>query len=243
MKLQTAAAIGLLLISATASADTTAVYDLAPKNAKEIARAIQAVLNAQCVSGPTDNPAVNQTMCHAELLPTGQLLVAAPAASQSQVSTVLKAIAARNASPTPRVTLQYWVIYGAPGKADADPALRPLAPVLQQLERAHGQLSFSLEDTTSITAQSGTSASAVGGSLQINQRADASGDGVDVAAQISFARRPFPAHAVTGGSVKQSLNVRVTIKRGEFVVLGERTAGEPDEHGMLFYVVHWPQGQ
>ena len=230
MKLQALAAIGLLVVSASASADT-ALYDLDAKNAKEIARAIGNVLEKQCVTVLQNGNAFNG--CHVELLPTGQLLVEAPPASQSQVGAVLKAIAVRNASPTPRVTLQYWVIYGAPGKAvDTDPALRPLAPVLQQLERAHGELGFSLQDTTSITAQSATSASAVGGPLQISQRVAASGDTVDVMAQISFKRQP----------VSQSLDVSVTIKRGEFVVLGERTAG-PDEHGMLFYVVHWPQGQ
>ena len=241
MRLQTVAAICVSLICAKAYADT-AVYDLDTKNAKEIADAIGRALEKQCVSVLQNGNALNA--CHVELLPTGQLLVAAPAASQSEVSAVLKAIAARDAGPTPRVTLQYWVIYGTPGKPDAaDSALRPLGPVLQQLERVHGQLRFSVEDTASITAQAGTSASAVGGALQISQRVGANGDNVDVTAQISFARRPAATHAVTGLDVRQNLDVSVTIKRGEFVVLGERTAGESNEHGMLFYIVHWPQGQ
>jgi hypothetical protein len=244
MKLYALVPIGLSLLAATASADT-AVYDLDAKNAKEVSEAIGRVLTAQCASGPKDTVS-NQAMCRAELLPTGQLLVEAPAASQAQVAAVLKTIAARNAGATPRVTLQYWVLYGEPGKPDAaDASLKPLNPVLQQLERVHGELGFSVQDTASITTQSGTSAIAGGGPLQINQRVHASGDAVDLAAQISFTRAPL----------SQSLNVTVTIKRGEFLVLGERTASEPgkpdkaeqsdksEKLGTLFYVVHWPQGQ
>jgi hypothetical protein len=61
----------------------------------------------------------------------------------------------------------------------------------------------------------------------------ANGDGIDLSAQISFARQP----------VSQNLDVTITIKRGEYVVLGERTAAA-DKTGLLaFFVVHWPQGQ
>jgi hypothetical protein len=232
----------VLLLTATSAFADTAVYDLNSSNAKEIAEAIGRVLSAQCASGPKDTVS-NTSRCRAELLPTGQLLVEAPPDSQSQIGAVLKAIAAKNASPTSRVTLQYWVIWGEPGKPDAaGPALKPLDAVLKQLERAHGELGFSLQDTTSITAQSGTSAATRGGAFQINQTVRATGDGVDLSAQLSFARAP----------VVQNLNVRVTIKRGEFVVLGERTTtGEPgrnepdrpERSGMLFFVVHWPQDQ
>jgi len=245
MKLRTLAPLGLLLLAAAAFADT-AVYDLDAKNAKEIADAIRSVVEAQCVTGPAPNPVTNSSMCRVERLPTGQLLIEAPAASQAQVAAVLKAIAARNAGPTPRVTLQYWVIYGVLGKPDtADALLKPLSAVLQQLERVHGDLGFSVQDSSTITTQSGASGSAHGGSLNIDQTLRASGDNLDLIAHVTFARRP----------VMQDLNVSVTIKRGEFVVLAERMADEPgkdtgkdeptkpEKAGMLFFVVHWPQGQ
>jgi hypothetical protein len=238
--------MGLLLLAATALADT-AVYDLDAKNAKEIADALGHVLTAQCTSGPKDT-VTNQSMCKVELLSTGQLLVEAPSASQAQVAAVLKAITARSAAPTPRVTLQYWVIYGAPGKpAAADASLKPLAAVVQQLERAHGDLGFSLLDTTSLMTQSGSSSGAHGGSLNVDQSVRASGDDLDLSARLEFAPKPLLP------DLNVNLSVRVTIKRGEFVVLGERTAvevhsGEQDKglptdirqkSGMLFFVVHW----
>jgi hypothetical protein len=246
MKLQTLAPLGLLLLAATASADT-AVYDLDAKNAKEIAEAIRHVINAQCIaSGPSPVPVTNESMCHAELLPTGQLLVEAPAASQSQIAAVLKAIAARNVAPAPRVTLQYWVLYGAPGKPDAvDASLKPLNAVLQELKRAHGDLGFSVLDNVSITTQSGASGGSRGGSLNVNETLRASGDDLDLSASLQFAPRPL------FGDLNVNLSVSVTIKRGEFVVLGERTAVEVQgelgkeqldirqKPGMLFFVVHW----
>jgi hypothetical protein len=241
MKLHTLAPLGLLLIAATASADT-AVYDLDASNAKAIAEALRHVLTAQCTSGPKDTP-TNQAMCEVELLPTGQLLVEAPAASQAQVAAVLKAIAARTAKPAPRATLQYWVLYGEPGKPDAtDGSLKPINAVLQQLKRAHGELGFSVLDTVSMTSQFGGVSK--GGPLTVNETLRTSGDDLDLLASLAFAPRPLIS------DLNVSLNVSVTIKRGEFVVLGERTAVEVradkdqpvdvrQKPGMLFFAVHW----
>ena len=185
-------------------------------------------------------------MCQVELLPTGQLLVEAPAASQAQVAAVLKAIAARTAKPVPQVTLQYWVLYGEPGKPDAtDSSLKQVNAVVQQLKRAHGELGFSVQDTVSITTRSGASGNSKGGPLTVAESLRTSGDDLDLNASLAFAPRPLMS------DLNVSLVVSVTIKRGEFVVLGERTAvevhaGDKDQPvdvrqkpGMLFFVVHW----
>ena len=253
MNLRNIAPLGLLLGVASAAADVV-VYDLDAKNAREITEALQSTLGAQCQQG--GNNGTNPFACHAELLPTGQLLVTAPDTTQAEIAAVLKAIAARNAPPAPRVTLQYWVLYAESGKPDApDAALKQLAPVLQQLERTRGDLGFSVLDSTSLTTQSGTTANSRGGALQItNQRVRANGDTVNAAIQLSFSPLPAGASAAAGADnaaeavaaaavVAQALTVDVTIRRGEYLVLGERTAGEPDKSGRLFYVVHWPQGQ
>jgi hypothetical protein len=243
MKLHTLAPLALLLLAATASADT-AVYDLDANNAKEIADALGHVLAAQCSSGPQDS-LTNMRRCEVVLLPTGQLLVEAPAASQAQVATVLKAIAARSASPTPRITLQYWVIYGEPGRPNAaDASLKPLSAALQQVERVHGDLAFSVQDTATITGQAGTSAGVKGGMLEISENLRPRGDGLDLMANISFRQPPIP----NSSGPPQSLSVSVTIKPGEFLVLGEQTTRRPiadqaDAKGTLFYIVHWPQGR
>jgi hypothetical protein len=246
MKLQTLAPLAFLLVVATASADT-AVYDLDAKNAKEIADALSRVLDGQCKVVPNNVASTAPGMCRVELLPTGQLLVGAPATLQTQVGAVIKAIAARDAAPSPRVAVQYWVIYGAPGKGGTDAALKPLDAVVQQLARAHPDLGFSLLDTTSLMTQSGSSGGARGGTLNVDQTPRASGDDLDLAARIEYAPKPIVP------DLNVSLSVRVNIKKGEFVVLGERTAVEihsgeqgkdlpldiRQKPGMLFFVVHW----
>jgi hypothetical protein len=233
MKLRTFAAIGLFLAAATAAADTV-VYDLDAKNAKEITQALQSVLEAQCqqVGAGANGIAF---ACHVELLPTGQLLVAAPDSAQAQVAAVLKAIAARNTAPTPRVTLQYWVISGTQGKPDAaDAALRPLSSVLQQIEKLHGELGFAVEDSATLVSQSGAVALSRGGPLDVTQNVRVNGNTLAGGFRISFQRPP---------AISQNLSVDVDMKRGEYLVLGERTFREDEKSGLLFYIVHWPEGQ
>jgi hypothetical protein len=246
MTLRTLIPIGVLAVATTAAADT-AVYDLDAKNAREIAQALQGVLAAQCQQPGSGNG--NAGACHLELLPTGQLLVAAPDGAQAQVAAVLKAIAARNAAPTPRVTLQYWVISGAPGKPDAsDPALKPLNAVLQQLEKLHGELGFKVEDSVMLTTQSGTSASNGGGSFEVRENVRAAGDSVTADVRLKFTRMaPAPQQNQGAPYVfvpsQSELSVSTAIKRGEYLVLGEGKLDTADRPGTLFYVVHWPEGQ
>jgi hypothetical protein len=232
MKLRTLAPIGLSLLASAAFADT-AVYDLGPTNADETAAAINNALHAKCGSPAGDSGAVF-SRCRADLLSTGQLLVEAPADSQAQIAEVLKAIAARDASATPRVTLQYWVLSGMPGKPDsADAALRPLSPVLQQLERLHGELGFAIEDSVTLTTQSGTVGFSRGGPFDVTQNVRVNGDDLSGGLNIGFQRPP----------TSQKLSLEVGMKRGEYLVLGERTFHEEEKSGLLFYVVHWLEAQ
>jgi hypothetical protein len=238
MKLRALALLGIV-VTASASADT-AVYDLGTNNAKETAEAINNALHAQCgIPTGSENVAI-MSKCRADLLPTGQLLVEAPAASQAKIAEVLKAIAARDAAPTPRVTLQSWVLSGMAGRPDSvDPALRPLSAVLQQLERLHGELGFAIEDSATLVSQSGTVGLSGGGPFSVTQNVRANGNDLSGGLRISFQRPP----------TAQNLSLEVSMKRGEYLVLGERTFSVEDEtavsktrRGTLFYIVHWPEG-
>ncbi|HEX5047777.1 MAG TPA: hypothetical protein VFX89_11705 [Gammaproteobacteria bacterium] len=247
MKLKTLALFGIAVAS-TAAAEP-AVYDLGPSNARETAEAINRAVQALCSrpGGETNGVAGS---CRAELLATGQLLVEAPAPAQAKIAEVLKAIAARGAAPTPRITLQYWVISGAPGKPDAsDPALKPLNAVLQQLEKLHGELGFKVEDSLTLTTQSGTNASNNGRSFEVSESVRAAGDTVDADIRLKFTRM-MPTALPQGGPTsvfvpsQSELSVSTAIRRGEYLVLGEgKFFNTPDQSGTLFYVVHWPEGQ
>jgi hypothetical protein len=243
MKLCTLTLFGIAF-AGSAAADT-AVYDLGPNNAKETAESINNALHAQCGQPNGTTGAVIST-CRADLLPTGQLLVEAPANSQAKIAEVLKAIAARGAAPTPRITLQYWVISGAPGKPDAaDAALKPLNPVLQQLEKLHGELGFKVEDSAMLTTQSGTRGQNGGGAFEVIENVRANGDSVNADIRLKFTRFPTapPAQGVPFAPLQSELSMSTVIRRGEYLVLGESKFNTPGESGTLFYVMHWPEGQ
>jgi len=226
MLLRTLASAGLLLAATAARADLQ-TYDVDIQIAQEVVGALNNALAQQCGILLVEQQRVAN--CSAQLLPSGQLLVQAPAPSQQQVAAVLKAVAAHRAAPAPRLTLRYWVVVGAPGAADNERLpLAPLKPVLQQLERTHGDLGFKIEGTVSVTSESGTKAEANGGPLGVSQRARAVGDN-SLSADVELF---LPA-------ATQQLRVTVTITRGEYVVLGEQSNAEGA--GSTFYIVNWPE--
>src|ERR1044072_4087428 len=109
MKLKTLALFGIA-VAPPAAADP-AVSPLGASNPQETAQAINNAVKALC-SRPGET-AGNANSCSAQLLPTGQLLVEAPTASQAKIAEGLKAIAAGGAAPTPRGPPHSWGVSGA----------------------------------------------------------------------------------------------------------------------------------
>ena len=245
MKLYTLVPLGLLLIAATASADT-AVYDLDAKNAKEIADAINDTLALQCRFAQNG---AEFSSCGAELLSTGQLLVEAPAASQAQVAAALKAIAARNSGPAPRITLQYsghiWGAREARRGRPCSKAAQRRSSTARTCARRIGLLGARYRECHG----------AVRDERELCRRA--ARDKPDRARDRRHRRSQRLSSSFHRPPASQTLKVSVTIKRGEFLVLAERTTEEPGKDtadkpekpekpgrsGTLFYVVHWPPGQ
>jgi hypothetical protein len=228
MKLSELCSIGLLLAASSAANAEIRTYDLPSGNTNEVANALNAVLHSHC--------ATLNVQCEARMLPTGQVLIEAPAATHEQIAEVLKAIAGRGAGPTPRVTLRYWVVSGVRGKPDASAAdLKQLGPVLAQLERVHGELGFAIEDSLTLSTESGSNAEMEGGQLTVNEQIRSAGRTLNANIDLRFAKPP----------VAQDLRVAVTIESGQFLVLGERAYRGSDDSGTplgtLFYIVHWPK--
>jgi hypothetical protein len=143
------------------------------------------------------------------------------------VETVLKAVAAHRAGPAPRVTLRYWAILGGPGADNGSLVRGPLGPVLQQLKRVHGDLAFKVAGAVALTSESGLPAKADGGPLGVSQYARVAGDSLSAQMDLEF-KEPY-----------QQLHVSVTIKRGDYVVLGEESTA--DGTSTIFYVVNWSE--
>ena len=245
MTLRTLLLTGMALLAAAAAQAETRLYSVDATNAKEIADALAGVVRAQEACPPQLNAqgGVVQIRCHVELLPTGQIIVEAPGSVHAQIAAVLKAIDARDAEPTPRITLRYWVIAGFEGRAPTPPP-SGLAPVITQLQRLHGNLSFALEESATLTTESGSNAFSSEGELEVQNTVAVNGDSVRAEIHLEFNQRPGAGCAQAGCQpFRQELGLTTTIRRGEYLVFGERAFDTPDGRGTMFYVVNWPEAQ
>ena len=243
-RLRLLAAALLLLLAGIARADLR-TFAVAPEYQEEIFSALNNILNSSApgvVSGTSYG--------RVQLLPSGQILVNAEPATLQQVEQVLNAIRAQSASAAPRVALRYWGVLGVRAKAVADAVGAPppaaLDDVLSELRRIHGDVTFRVIGSALVTTNSGQRGEIEGATLSVEQTAHVQGDTLN--AQISMELigiAPPPIGVFNGGE----LDLRATLRRGEFVVLGESYfqsgAIEPGPgpviDGPVFYIVHWEQ--
>lgn len=239
-RLRLPAAALAVLLATTAWADLR-TYDVAPQHRDEIYNALRRILEPQ--GQPTNG--------RVELLPSGQILVNASAETLEQVAQVLQAIGSRSASAAPRVLLRYWGVLGTrPGDAAANavgsapPAA--LTDVLGELSRLHGELAFRVIGAAAVATNSGQRGEIEGATLSVEQTAHVQGDSLN--AQISLQLMgiaPPPIGVFNGGEI----DLRATLRRGEFVVLGEsyfqsgaiEPGPDPVIQGPVFYIVHWQE--
>jgi hypothetical protein len=232
-------AIGLLLlISSNAWADLR-TYDVDVQHQQEVYQALRNVL--------VDNPAFagpGIAMGRVHLLPSGQILVDAAPETLEQVEEVLRAIRERPAPPAPRVSLRYWAVLGTPPGTTmtATPgSTRPpsgLQEVLTELKQFHGELQFLVIGTAAAVTQSGQPGGVEGMPLAVEQMAYVQGQTLNANLRIVLQQQ-------LSGGVRElgELEVRTTLQRGEFVVLGESTQQGNGYDGTLFYIVHWPENE
>jgi hypothetical protein len=229
-----------LLISGNAHADLQ-TYDVDPQYQQEIYEALRRILEPQ--GQPTQG--------RVQLLPTGQILVNASVETLSQVEQVLQAIRTRSTPAAPRVALRYWGVLGTrrgDAAANAVGSTPPAAldDILGELRRLHGELTFRVIGAAAVVTSSGQQGVLEGATLSVEQTAHVQGDtlNADISMQL-IGIAPPPIGVFNGGE----LDLRATLKRGEFVVLGEsyfqRGAIEPGPdpiiQGPVFYIVHWEE--
>lgn len=227
------AAIGLcLLFTSTAWAELK-TYDVDPQYRQEVYASLLRILDP---AGPGIN---GGSYGRVQLLPSGQLLVNAPPATLQQVEMVLQAIRNRPAPAAPRVELRYWAVLGS--RVTTNPPGTPppsaLNDVLAEMKRSQGDLTFRVLGSAAVTSESGQTGEVDGMTLEVEQTAYVQGDNLNATIAMSLK---------VGGSERENawfqsgeVTVRTTLRRGEFVVLGQGDAtGALD--GLVFFIVHWP---
>jgi len=232
----------LSLVASNAWADVK-TYDVPLQYQQEIASALANVLREGQMQG------------RVQLLPAGQILVNAAPETLQQIEAVLQTIRARPAEATPRAALRYWAVLGSRGTAanpqgSAPPSM--LGDVLGELRRIHGDLTFRVIGTAAVVTESGQEGSVEGIPLNVEQQAFVQGDRLSAEIDLRLTGIGGPnndqAQVTVVGQPELvrigALSVHTSLRRGEFVVLGE---GELDQRrgggldGLVFYIVHWPE--
>jgi hypothetical protein len=234
-----------LSIASNAWADLK-TYDIDPQYQQEIYTALRRVLD----SGPP-------TFGKVELLPSGQILVNASPETLEQVEKVMQALRSRPAPAAPRVELQYWAVLGtraAVANAAAQrgvnvsvvgsrsPADLPAPPsalndVLAELKRLHGDLQFHVLGTTSLTTQSGQRGEIGGAPLHVDQTTFVQGDTLNARIEMML------TSTTPEGPAPNQVSVGTSLRRGEFIVLGQSELVGGGLDGPVFFIVHWPGPQ
>jgi len=231
-----------LSIASNAWADLK-TYDIDPQYQQEIYTALRRILDS---APPTQGKV--------ELLPSGQLLVNASPETLEQVEKVMQTLRSRPAPPAPRVELQYWAVLGTrAGTANApaqrgpnvsvvgsrSPADLPAPPsalndVLAQLKRLHGDLQFRVLGTTSLMTQSGQRGEIGGSPLRVDQTTFVQGDTLNARIEMML------TSTTPDGPTPNQVTVGTSLRRGEFVVLGQSELVGGGLDGPVFFIVHWP---
>jgi hypothetical protein len=234
MRIRLTAIFLSLLISSGAWADLR-IFDVGLQHQQEVFVAIRNVLNRGIVGDFNSNGT-------AEQLPNGQILVNAQPPVLDQLEQVIKTIRERPVTAAPRVTLRYWAVLGSRAAAAAvgTPPPPALNDVLAELRRLNGDLTFRVVGTAAVTSDSGQDGELSGTTLSVTQRAQVQGD-----AASAFMRLHLQAGPPSPGGGRATLGeveLRTTLRRGEFVVLGESQVLHGDVlDGPVFYIVHWAE--
>ena len=231
-------AIGLSLVLASNAWADLKVFDVEPGAQQEVYQALRGVL----VSNP-QFMAPGTTFGSVELLASGQIMVNASQETLAQVEQVIKAIGARRIAAAPRVTLRYWAVLGT--RAAANTANQVGAPpptvlnvVLDELGRLNGELTFRVIGSAAVTSDSGQNGEVNGMPMSVAQVAHVQGDTLNANLNIKLQGPPTPIGQFAIGG---ELDLRTTLKRGEFVVLGENQLQGGGLDGLVFYIVHWAE--
>ena len=114
-----------------------------------------------------------------------------------------------------------------------------LGPVLAELERLHGDLTFRVIGAATLTTESGQFGKVDGTTLQVAQTTYAQGESLNARIIIELLSRGGQIGPET--NLRGKVDVQTTLRRGEFVVLGQSEAVGCGLDGPVFFIVHWPE--
>ena len=211
----------ICILAATPALSELQLYDVEAEYRQEVFEVLRGILRGNISPSA---PAYGRV----EMLPTGQILIDAAAEKQAEIAALLDSIASRSVAETPTITLRYWVLFGVVG-AEQQTAVPPMLDgVVREWESAHGKLGVTVLDVARLVGRSGHPTALQSQRMEIYQKAYASQNRINAEIVIQHQY--------------QELEVEVSLKHGDFLVLGETTVeNEKGVKGTIVFVVHWPE--
>lgn len=174
----------------------------------------------------SEEKGANKYVGRADVTPDGRLIVLAPEAVHEGVKMLVSSITAKPVAEPGTLTLNYWVVIGAPGKSETPPTLAEIAPALAELEKNDGPMSFTLVEKLQVSSMANDRGKINGRDTSVRQFTSVN-DG-QLVAEIELERQ------------MQKVETRVRLKSGQMVVLassGVPTRDQSDSgHSMYFLV-------
>ena len=211
----------ICILVATPALSEMQLYDVEAEYRQEVFEVLRGILRGNISPSA---PAYGRV----EMLPTGQILIDAAAEKHAEIAALLDSIASQSVAETPTITLRYWVLFGVVG-TENQTALPPMLDgVIREWESAHGKLGVTVLDVARLVGRSGHPTALQSQRMEIYQKAYASQNRINAEIMIQHQY--------------QELEVEVSLKHGDFLVLGETTVeNEKGVKGTIVFVVHWPE--
>ena len=245
MRIRLAAIALLFAISSNARADLR-TFDVDFRYRQEVYDALRDLL----VNDP-QNLAPGMVAGRVELLASGQILVNAAPTTLDQVEQLIEAIRERPVEATPRVSLRYWAVLGTAAPSSSAKAIGTGPPpvlndVLAELKRLNGDLTFRVLGSAAVTTDSGQEGEVTANTMSVTQVTQVQGEMLNAYMRINVQGTAPPPNlpaqftVVPAQITIDEIELRATLRRGEFVVLGEsQMQGGDAGGGPVFYIVHW----
>jgi hypothetical protein len=247
MRARLTIALSLSLLAAGNAWADLRTFDVGLQHQQEVFAAIRNVLNREVVGDFNSNGS-------ASLLPNGQILVNAQPQVLAQLEQVVQAIRERPVAAAPRVMLRYWAVLGSRAAGPNNFGVAPppvLNDVLAELKRLNGGVTFRVIGTAAVTTDSGQEGEVTADTMSVKQEAQVQGDALNAYMRINVQGlmtpdASTPRIAVQGQNSPPrfpigEIELRTSLERGEFVVLGESQAQGNGLDGPVFYIVHWAE--
>ena len=211
----------ICILAATPALSEMQLYDVEAEYRQEVFEVLRGILRGNISPSA---PAYGRV----EMLPTGQILIDAAVEKHAEIAALLDSIASQSVTETPTITLRYWVLFGVVG-TENQTALPPMLDgVIREWESAHGKLGVTVLDVARLVGRSGHPTALQSQRMEIYQKAYASQNRINAEIMIQHQY--------------QELEVEVSLKHGDFLVLGETTVeNEKGVKGTIVFVVHWPE--